>query len=58
MKLSLAPESTRAGHSHVSLVSFIYISGEAAETGFARTLGRGKDDFVVGLWEVLGKARK
>ena len=36
----------------------IHQRGGRGDKGFARTLGRGKYDFVVGLWEVLRKARK
>ena len=36
----------------------IHQRGCRGDKGFARTLGRGEYDFVVGLWEVLGKARK
>ena len=36
----------------------IHQRGGRGDKGFARTLGRGKDDFVVGLWEVLRKARE
>ena len=36
----------------------IHQRGRRGDKGLARTLGRGEYDFVVGLWEVLGKARK